>query len=198
LAIWSDPNGWSVYPFNEVIGIDAPLVDPKKSQYMGLLHYGPDRIEKDTGRLLPALTAEQDGLISHKFLCNKNHILYSKIRPYLNKVALSEELCLCSADVYPISTNPEVADRIYVWHLLRSKAFLKYAASHSNRANIPKINREQLLGFQAPIPPLALQREFSQQMDRARWAATRSASSDMATNSLFFSLQSLAFSGELG
>ena len=192
-----NPKGWQLYPFSEVVDIDAPLVDPKLPQYMGLLHYGPDRIEKDTGRLLPALTAEQDGLISKKFLCNQTHILYSKIRPYLNKVALSDEVCLCSADVYPISAKPDVADRIYVWHLLRSKAFLKFSDSHSSRANIPKINREQLLGFEAPIPPLALQREFAQKMDLSHLAVERLASSHALTNSLFVSLRHRAFSGEL-
>jgi type I restriction enzyme S subunit len=193
----SNLKGWAVHPFHEVVDIDAPLVDPKLPEYKRILHYGPDRIEKNTGRLLPALTAEKDGLISNKFLCNESHILYSKIRPYLNKVALSEGVCLCSADVYPVSAKPEVVDRLYLWHLLRSKAFLKFSESHSSRANIPKINRQQFLGFVAPIPPLALQREFAQRINLSRLTAKRSAFGNMLTDSLFSSLQARAFSGQL-
>lgn len=188
---------WRVLKFDEVVTIDAPLVDPKLPKYASLLHYGPDRIERNTGKLLPAQTAEQDQLISGKFLCNQAHILYSKIRPYLNKVALSESDCLCSADVYPISTNAEVADRFYIWYLLRSKAFLQFAESCSNRANIPKINREQLLAYEAPIPPLPLQQDFAKRIASTQKVAQGLGRSESATRQLFSSLQSRAFSGQL-
>lgn len=189
--------GWKILPFDKVVSIDAPLVDPKLEKYSHLLHYGPDRIERDGGRLLPAQTATQDGLISNKFLCDDRHILYSKIRPYLNKVALSDSKCLCSADVYPVATTAAVADRFYIWFLLRSKAFLKYSESCSNRANIPKINREQFLGYHAPVPPVEMQLEFARRIASANRTAANLASSRLATDSLFFSLQSRAFSGQL-
>jgi type I restriction enzyme, S subunit len=188
---------WKKLPLDQVLAIDAPLVDPKRSNFAKLLHYGPDRIEKDTGRLLPAKTAQEDGLISNKFLCNQTHILYSKIRPYLNKVALCASECLCSADVYPVSTKTNIADRFYVWHLLRSDAFLKYVEACSNRANIPKVNREQFLGYEAPVPPLLLQQEFGKRIASALQLVKHLDAGGVATDLLFSSLQHRAFSGQL-
>ena len=164
LDMFGDPvtnrKGWEKQTLHDLVTLDAPLVDPRLPEFQGLPHYGPDRIEKDTGRLLPAQTALEDGLISKKFLCDERHILYSKIRPYLNKVALVERSCLCSADVYPIEPNPAQMTRRFLWHVLRSQDFLKHAESFSNRANIPKINRDQLLQYHCFVPPVELQAHF--------------------------------------
>jgi len=94
-----NPRRWGRRPLGEITLIDAPMVDPRLDEYAGLPHYGADRIDRDTGRLLPAKTAHEDGLISAKFLLDERYVLYSKIRPNLRKVALGERKALCSADV---------------------------------------------------------------------------------------------------
>lgn len=193
----SNPKGWPMKRLEDLIEISAPMVDPRKSEYSTLLHYGPDRIEKESGRLLPALTAKEDRLVSGKFLCNDRHILYSKIRPYLNKVALCGQSCLCSADVYPLLPVKGVVDRIYIWFLLRSNAFLRYADSCSNRANIPKLNRNQLLSFDAMYPSLDLQSRFSQLILRIQRSEGCLKMAEANANALFAALQHRAFAGEL-
>ena len=192
-----NPKGWPRMRLEKIAPITAPLVDPSESEYSGLLHYGPDRIEKATGRLMAAATAEQDGLISKKFLCQPGDILYSKIRPYLNKVAIAREVCLCSADVYPVRAREDVLATEYLWTLLRSDAFLDYAAGYSRRANIPKLNRKQFAGYEAPVPPLSLQRRYSEFLEEVwRDEARRMAQLEQFDH-LFSSLQHRAFSGQL-
>jgi type I restriction enzyme S subunit len=109
----SNPKGWDKKLLSDLVIIDAPLVEPMEKEFENLLHYGPDRISKDSGKLLPALTAKEDMLISKKFLCDDRHILYSKIRPYLNKVAMVQEKCLCSADVYPVEPKSRLTKHFY-------------------------------------------------------------------------------------
>ncbi|WP_162150334.1 restriction endonuclease subunit S [Asticcacaulis sp. AC460] len=193
----ANPYGWPAKPLDECILIDAPLVDPRLTEYCNLLHYGPDRIEKESGRLLPAKTALEDNLISKKFLCSEKHILYSKIRPYLNKVALSPGQCLCSADMYPVEPKQHVMDNIYLWFMLRTSAFLGYAESCSGRANIPKINREQLLGFEILVPSLADQKSFGLLIGKVQRETSRQELSLSSVENLFSSLQHRAFSGQL-
>ncbi len=193
----TNPMGWERRPLGEITSIDAPMIDPQKTEYANLLHYGPDRIEKETGELLPALTAEQDGLISGKFLCSPGEILYSKIRPYLNKVALVRERCLCSADVYPVRPDGEVLTKEYLWLLLRSGAFLDYVAGFSRRANIPKLNRKQFSGYQAPLPPLDLQHRFARIVESVERQKERLRGHLAELDALFASLQHRAFRGEL-
>lgn len=193
----SNPKGWETQRFGACVTIDAPLVDPRLPQYQNLLHYGPDRIEKDSGRLMLAQTASEDNLISKKFLCDGRHILYSKIRPYLNKVAISPGECLCSADMYPIEPKDSVVDKFYLWFILRTKLFLSYADSCSGRANIPKINREQLLNFKMPCPDLVSQREFRSRIENLEENRAKQELSLSKMEQTFSSLQHRAFSGQL-
>ena len=193
----TNPMEWERKPLGEVTSIDAPMVNPTEEQYRGLLHYGPDRIKKGTGELLPALTAEEDELISGKFLCTPGEILYSKIRPYLNKVALVKQPCLCSADVYPVSVSPESLCKEYLWFLLRSQAFLDYVAGFSRRANIPKLNRKQFAGYSAPLPPLDLQHRFADIVESVEQQKARQRAHLDELDTLFGSLQSRAFCGDL-
>ncbi|HEY0682879.1 MAG TPA: restriction endonuclease subunit S [Steroidobacter sp.] len=189
----TNSKAWPTSRLGEICTVDSPLVDPRREEYRHFLHYGPDRIQRDTGELLPAKTAVEDGLISAKFLFDENAILYSKIRPNLNKVALAEARGLCSADVYPVNVKPEKLAREFLWCLLRGAHFLSYTAEVSNRANIPKINREQFLKYVAVCPPITLQTEFAQKIRKVRQLKTSHRASLVELEALFASYQQEAF-----
>jgi len=131
-----------------------------------MLHIGGENIEKDTGRVDGVRTAAELGLISGKYEFDEESILFSKIRPRLNKVAIPGFRGICSADIYPLKVKPGF-DQSFVVHLLRSRRFLDYAEKHSTRTNIPKLNRKSLLAFEAPVPPLDEQRRIATILDRA-------------------------------
>ena len=192
-----NPKGWPRINLAKIASINGKLVNPTKAEYQNLLHFGPDRISKDTGVLLDAKTAREDQLISSKFLCYPGEILYSKIRPYLNKVALVQEKCLCSADVYPIKPLPKYLTIEFLWVLLRSNDFLNYVASFSRRANIPKINRKQLFGYSAPVPPLENQKKYSSIIQSIESQKSLLQQHLTELDNLFASLQSRAFNGSL-
>ena len=193
----SNSRGWEKRPLGEITDIVAPMVDPRKEEYLDMLHYGPDRISKESGELFPAKTAKDDNLISGKFLCNNGDVLYSKIRPYLNKVALVKGPCLCSADVYPVQPDTEQMTKEYLFFLLRSSGFLDYVAGFSRRANIPKINRKQFFGYEAMLPPILLQQEFSKKYSEITLIIEKIKDSLDMHNNLFSSLQQRAFRGDL-
>jgi len=186
---------WPLITFGEVTRVDAPMVDPRDDQYLDMLHIGPDRIEKNTGRLLPALTARQESLISKKFLFDNSYVLYSKIRPYLRKAALPEFGGLCSADMYPIRPNEGAMTREYLWQMLLSDEFTQYTESLPARANIPKLNRTELASFGFRLPPIELQRKFSDLFRRYSVVFEASKSGFDSSNDLFASLSQRAFSG---
>lgn len=161
--MFGDPIGKDVNRVSlaKVMDIDAPMVDPRLDEYADMLHVGPDRIEKDTGRLLKCKTAREEGLISKKFLFDDSYVLYSKIRPYLRKCALATFTGLCSADMYPVRPKVGVATREFLWALLLSNEFDRYVASLPDRANIPKLNRDELNAFEFNLPSIQKQEKFS-------------------------------------
>ena len=52
-------------------------------------------------------------------------------------------------------------NKIFLKFILTQKDFLEYAVSHSGRANIPKINRGDLLEYEFLSYPLSAQQEFA-------------------------------------
>ncbi|MFZ4775819.1 MAG: restriction endonuclease subunit S [Terrimicrobiaceae bacterium] len=188
---------WPFAKLGDVTAIEAPMVDPRKPEFHALPHIGPDRISRRNGRILPAQTAKQDGLISGKFLFDQHHVLYSKIRPYLRKVALPESRGLCSADMYPVTPLAEYATREYIWALLLSDSFTNFTTEHSGRASIPKVNREQFAAYVFKLPPMPIQREFSNMTAQLRKLATQQESTRDTIDILFQTLLHRAFTGAL-
>ena len=192
-----DKSRWQEVRFDEVALIDAKMVDPREADYLDLLHIGPDRIEKNTGKLLPALTAREENLISKKFLFDQSYVLYSKIRPYLRKVALPNFVGLCSADMYPVRPKDRFLTREFLWQLLLSDDFTKYTETLPGRANIPKLNRNELSNYCFKLPPIGLQKKFSAIFKKQNKGYLSSKSAIEMCDSAFGALSQKAFSGEL-
>ncbi|MDO6384686.1 restriction endonuclease subunit S [Uliginosibacterium sp. 31-12] len=165
-TVFSQPGeGWVEKNFADVCEISSALVDPRKAEFLDLLHVGGANIESKTGGLLELKTAREEGLISGKFIFDESMVLYSKIRPYLMKVARPDFRGLCSADIYPLSAKQGQVDRDYLFHLLLSPAFTDYANAGSARAGMPKVNRDHLFAYRCYFPPVEKQAELAALLD---------------------------------
>ena len=163
---------WDYASFNEFAKFDTKMIYDF-TNFIDLPHIGIDSIEKNTGKLIGYRTVGEDQISSGKYLFTKKHIIYSKIRPNLNKVALPDFMGVCSADAYPILTVEEKMNRIFLAHVLRSDYFLNFILSFSSRTNLPKVNKSQISKFKCPLPPLSLQNEFADfvaQVDKSQFA----------------------------
>ncbi len=172
----SNPMEWPVVPFTEFAKIDGNMTTDYE-KYADYPHIGIDSIEKGTGALKGYRTVREDGVISGKYIFTPQHIIYSKIRPNLNKVALPDFEGLCSADAYPILPNHSNCNRVFLAIALRSKYFLEYILQFSSRTNLPKVNRKEITGFRMPLPPLKLQEQFAafvEQTDKSKVAVQKS------------------------
>ena len=157
--------GWVEKRFDEVCAITSTLVDPRKKEFLDLTHVGAGNIESKTGVFVDLKTAREENLISGKFLFDKSMVLYSKIRPYLMKVARPDFEGLCSADMYPLLPIQNVVTRDYLFHLLLSKQFTDYAIQGSARAGMPKVNREHLFEFRVWLPEVGKQKQLAANLD---------------------------------
>ena len=166
----SNSKGWKIVGFKDCADIDTNMVHNFEG-YEDYPHIGIDSIEKETGRLVGYRTIAEDGVISGKYLFTPKHIIYSKIRPNLNKVAMPEFDGLCSADAYPILVKEGICNREYFGYTLKSKYFLDYILTFSNRTNLPKVNKSQVEGFTLPLPPIEVQNQFANfihQVDKSK------------------------------
>lgn len=160
-------SSWKPIKLSDVIEVASGQVDPCEQPFCDMPHVGGDNIESNTGRLINVKTARELRLTSGKYAFDQRHVLYSKIRPALNKVVAPDFNGICSADIYPVRPLNETLCREYLVYLLRSKDFFDYAAKHSSRTNIPKINRVALLAYETLLPPAFEQRRIAAILDKA-------------------------------
>lgn len=142
------PEGWAVHKMSRIAKIKSNLVDPK--DYPDCIQVAPDRIEKNTGRLFPCDTVKDVGIISPNHYFEKGQILYSKIRPLLNKATIAPFDGLCSADMYPLETK--IDTRYFLFYLL-SFSYTSQLGISGNRVKMPKINKEEFYAKLAIVPP---------------------------------------------
>jgi type I restriction enzyme S subunit len=202
-AIFNSPEAqrWVRKPLGKICQIVARQVDPKLPEYAALSHVSGENIEGGLCRLLHLNTAAQDAMTSGKYLFAAGDVLYSKLRPYLRKVVVVDFRGVCSADMYPIRVNRDVLDPHFTAWMLVSDEFTKYADEESRRARMPKLNRDQLFAWNAPIPPLREQQRIVARLSEQMAAAgkTRKALEEQlnAINALPAALLRRAFSGKL-
>ncbi len=154
------PEEWEWKQFWEAAEIKSNLVKPDK--YPNYVLVAPDNIERNTGRLLEKKLVSEVKPISAKHLFFAGQIVYSKIRPYLSKLILSDFDGLCSADMYPISTRVNVR---YVMLFMLSKYFLDNVSNLGTRTLLPKTNQEELNSIPVPVPSLEEQEQIVKKVD---------------------------------
>lgn len=157
------PKGWNLMPFGKIASIKACLVPPK--EYPLLPQISPDNIEKGSARLLQNYkTVQESGVISWNHHFYKGQIIYSKVRPTLNKLFLAQFEGLCSADMYPIETTQDA--RYLVYAMLSGYFVQQVAAITAKRVKMPKINKQELSKITVLLPPLSEQASIVSYLDR--------------------------------
>jgi len=156
--------GWKVATVGEAIYIASGQVDPKDEAVANLICVGPDNLVSGGGIDESGLkTARELGQISGKYAFDRSAVLYSKIRPNLNKAALPNFDGICSADMYPLwVADPTRTNREFIYYVLTSERFVASATSRSFRTGLPKINREDLEAIEFALPPLGEQRKIAE------------------------------------
>ncbi|MDR5700718.1 restriction endonuclease subunit S [Agromyces aerolatus] len=160
------PHGWYDAALFDLVTIKSGQVDPRVSPYRELPLIAPDHLASGTGRLIKKVSASAQGAISGKYLVRPGEVIYSKIRPYLQKAYRCDFEALCSADMYPLTPRRGV-DSSFILHSLLGHDFTNFAVSVSARSGIPKINREELAEYRMSVPGWAEQRAIGQALDDA-------------------------------
>ena len=156
------PKDWKITRFKYVGIIKSNLVNV--NLYQEYPQISPDNIAKDSGVLLGYNTVAEAGVISDNHLFYKGQILYSKIRPKLNKVTIAPFDGLCSADMYPIETQEYTR---FILYMMLSQYFLNQVALVTeDRVKMPKINKEELGEIKVVFPIRNIQKEIVKYLDQ--------------------------------
>ena len=144
---------------SEVAQIERTIASAEECRtlpYVGLEH-----IEKDTGRFAPGFEGKPETLLATKLRFNSKHVLYGKLRPYLNKVALPSFDGVCTTEILPILPAEGELDRTYLWAFLLTPGFVEWASASVSGANLPRLSPQLLVRHKIPLPPLPEQQHIA-------------------------------------
>ena len=159
------PAGWEVIPFRYYCDIPKGQVDPESEEHQDRTLISPNHVEQGTGKIRKLETADDQGASSGKYPVEPGDLIYSKIRPELNKVCIADGHWLCSADMYPLRIRKGY-DARFLKYLMLSQQFVRLMVTDSMRVAMPKVNRETLGAARIVLPPLKEQQAIADQLDR--------------------------------
>jgi type I restriction enzyme S subunit len=109
-------------------------------------------IEGGTGTVKKKVFSRVSNLGSTKCSFDTRHVLYSKLRPYLNKVVVPNDSGVGTSELIPLHPDPERLDREFLAYYLRSGAFLEFANANTRGANLPRISMTEFWSHEIPVP----------------------------------------------
>ena len=154
------PDSWVEVRLGDVCSEDRRSIDGKAEESKKIPYLGLDNIESGTGRItLPENDLAVGSGKSNCFLFDKRHILYGKLRPYLNKVALPDFEGRCTTEAIPILPLGNMHKELLAY-IMKSSTFVKWAMSTNTGSRMPRANMSKLLEIKIPLPPLAEQKRI--------------------------------------
>jgi type I restriction enzyme, S subunit len=164
----TNPMEWETKPLSDV----APEV-----QYNGVFGdivwlLNLDMVESNTGRIIEKLRVPIETVGSSTCTFCNDHVLYSKLRPYLNKVVVPDEEGYATSEMIPLKPNPTILNRTFLAHLLRSNEFVAYVTSLSTGTRMPRVPMTVIRNFKCILPPIEMQNRFTaiiKQVDKSKF-----------------------------
>jgi len=172
------PPGWRWARLGEVCQPDRRPVAPGSEEALERPYVALENVESESGAILPnGSEGRPQDILSVTFGFDPRHVLYGKLRPYLNKVALPDFTGRCATELVPLLPKPG-CDRHFLAWLLRSPGTVDWAMRFKTGTKMPRADLDDLFRLLVPVPLLDEQRRIaarlSEQMavvDRMRRAA---------------------------
>ncbi len=143
----------------------VPAATTPAGEHVWLLNL--DQIEPHTGGLLSKEICRRSelGTSTHPF--DDGNVLYSKLRPYLNKVLLPDAAGYCTSELVPLRPNQKLVTREYLAAYLRSFSFLSWVSQQVDGAKMPRVSMKVLWEHSITLPTLDEQKRITSILDKA-------------------------------
>ncbi len=147
------PKGWVWSRLGEITnyGISSKVETRNLPEDSWLLEL--EDIEPISSKIIRKIRFKERKSLSTKNLFKKGDVLYSKLRPYLDKVIVADEDGACSSEILPLQCFKGI-EAHYLRLRLKSQDFVNYANSKVYGMNLPRLGSEDGRKSLFPLPPL--------------------------------------------
>jgi len=193
--------GWRWSKLGDVCTQDRNIVESNSREAESLTYYSLEHIESVTGEILKSDSGHVDDEgISTTFRFDKRHVLYGKLRPYLNKVALPDSAGRCTTEIIPLKPSANI-DRVYLAWILRRHETVEFAMQGKTGSRMPRADMKSLFTLEIPLPLKSKQHEIIKELSvniAIVKKATKQIEEELETiNALPAALLRRAFNGEI-
>ena len=157
------PEEWEVVRLGDVATLEMEQI-PVSALPEDTLYVGMEHIESNTGRLITDKLPTVRNIKGLVFQFTPDHILYGKLRPYLNKVWKPHFSGVCSTELVPIRCDEKQIDGNYLKFWLLSPMFVVYAKKFSEGTRMPRVNLKALINAPIPLPSLEEQKQIAEML----------------------------------
>ena len=148
--------------------MDRQGIRPENPLASQLPFVGVENVEGDTGVLDFGTYSRVGEQKSTAYRFDERHVLYAKLRPYLNKVATPGFAGRCSTELVPLLPR-EGVDRDFLAHLLRRKETVDYVTASVTGTRMPRTDMNALMSMRVPLPPFEEQTKIADVLNRAAY-----------------------------
>ncbi|MGE4455520.1 MAG: restriction endonuclease subunit S [Arcobacteraceae bacterium] len=133
-------------------------------EYPNLIYFSLEDIEAQTGRIINNKTVNESGVKGTAVRFDENVVLYSKLRPYLNKVIVPN-LEGCSTTELVVLKPKDKLDKYFLASYLRSSNIVNFLNNDSMGAKMPRTNMKTFRNLEIPLPPIQTQQKVVAYLD---------------------------------
>ena len=158
---WKTEKLFKVAPITQYIG--------KFDEKIWLLNL--DMIEANTGKIIKYNYTNLENIPLSTYKFSEENVLYSKLRPYLNKVVIPNNRGYVTSEMLPLKPNPLLLNRYFFAYLLRCETFVDFIKNKVSGTKMPRVSMEELKQFDCILPPIELQNKFAdfvKQVDKSK------------------------------
>ena len=125
-----------------------------------------DMVEQETGRVIEYKYVGEDDLNGSIVQFDTENVLYSKLRPNLNKVVLPQKDGFSTSELLPLRPDASVLNKDYLAAFLRSDSFVTWAVSKTAGAKMPRLGTKDLMNAEIPVPSIEQQKKIAEKFKK--------------------------------
>ena len=111
------------------------------------------------GKILSKKSVEDRNSTGDKTIFDKGDILYSKLRPYLLKILVSDEAGICTSEIVPFKCYGNIISEYIVFYL--KSPYVDYSINRlTYGTKMPRVGTETMTNLLIPLPPLEEQKRI--------------------------------------